>query len=75
MPNTNGLKIIHHKITSEYIQFFGDYAHDYGYGYFEGKTKQQDGSIAEWRGKYVVVWKKENGNWKMYLDIWNGIRD
>jgi len=22
-------------------------------------------------GKYVVVWKKENGNWKMYRDIWN----
>lgn len=21
--------------------------------------------------KYVVVWKKENGNWKMYRDIWN----
>ena len=23
------------------------------------------------RGKYIVVWKKENGNWKMYRDIWN----
>lgn len=23
------------------------------------------------KGKYVVVWKKENGNWKMYRDIWN----
>ena len=22
-------------------------------------------------GKYVAVWKKENGNWKMYRDIWN----
>lgn len=23
------------------------------------------------RGKYVVVWKKENGAWKLYRDIWN----
>lgn len=22
-------------------------------------------------GKYIVVWKKENGKWKMYRDIWN----
>ena len=23
------------------------------------------------KGKYVVVWKKEDGSWKMYRDIWN----
>jgi len=23
------------------------------------------------RGKYVVVWKKEDGSWKLYRDIWN----
>jgi hypothetical protein len=23
------------------------------------------------KGKYVVVWKFENGTWKMYRDIWN----
>jgi ketosteroid isomerase-like protein len=23
------------------------------------------------KGKYVAVWKKYNGNWKMYRDIWN----
>ena len=23
------------------------------------------------KAKYVVVWKKENGDWKMYRDIWN----
>lgn len=28
-----------------------------------GKTVDQ--------GKYVVVWKKEEGSWKMYRDIWN----
>lgn len=23
------------------------------------------------RGKYVVVWKQEDGNWKLHRDIWN----
>ncbi|HET9747444.1 MAG TPA: DUF4440 domain-containing protein [Chitinophagaceae bacterium] len=23
------------------------------------------------KGKYVVVWKKENGAWKIFRDIWN----
>ena len=23
------------------------------------------------KGKYVVVWKSQNGDWKMYRDIWN----
>lgn len=23
------------------------------------------------RGKYIVIWKNENGSWKMYRDIWN----
>lgn len=23
------------------------------------------------KGKYIVVWKEENGQWKMYRDIWN----
>lgn len=22
------------------------------------------------KGKYIVLWKQEAGNWKMYLDIW-----
>ena len=23
------------------------------------------------KGKYIVTWKQENGEWKMYRDIWN----
>lgn len=72
-PRDNGSATIHHKTTSEEIKFFGDYAHDYGY--YEGKTKSADGSISEWRGKYVIIWKKEKGDWKMYLNIWNAIRN
>jgi len=29
-----------------------------------------DGKMVD-QGKYVVVWKKEDGAWKLYRDIWN----
>ncbi len=27
--------------------------------------------ISAEKGKYIVIWKEENGKWKMYRDIWN----
>ena len=32
--------------------------------------KAPDGSVAE-QGKYIVLWKKEAGTWKLHRDIWN----
>lgn len=32
--------------------------------------KLKDGTVAD-RGKYVVVWMKEDGKWKLHRDIWN----
>lgn len=29
-----------------------------------------DGSAID-SGKYIVIWKKENEDWKLYQDIWN----
>jgi ketosteroid isomerase-like protein len=29
-----------------------------------------NGQIAD-RGKYIVVWKQINGDWKLHWDIWN----
>lgn len=69
----SGTKILHHELTPLEIKFFGDYAHDYGY--YQGKSENKDGTVDHWKGKYVVIWKKEEGTWKMYLDIWNRIRD
>ncbi|WP_210465912.1 YybH family protein [Rufibacter roseolus] len=37
-------------------------------GYY---TLLGDGSQALDRGKYLVVWKKEAGDWKLQKDIWN----
>nr|WP_299338850.1 DUF4440 domain-containing protein [Allomuricauda sp.] len=65
-------KVLHHEIVPEEIKFFGNYAHDYGY--YQGKSTSKDGKTSEWKGKYVVIWKKEDGDWKMYLDIWNRVR-
>jgi uncharacterized protein (TIGR02246 family) len=30
----------------------------------------QDGGVTE--ARYVVVWKRSQGTWKLYRDIWNG---
>lgn len=35
------------------------------YELFADKGKVMD------KGKYIVIWKEENGQWKMHRDIWN----
>lgn len=68
-----GYAVTHHKITPSEIKILGDEAYDYGY--YEGTSQGPDGKPATWRGKYVIVWKKIDGEWKIYLDIWNNIRN
>jgi ketosteroid isomerase-like protein len=67
-----GIRTSYHKFMPEEIKVLGDEAYDYGY--YEGTTQRADGSQSSWKGKYVVIWRKANGEWKMYLDIWNGVR-
>ncbi len=67
-----GFSTIHHKIFQEEITVIEDIAYDYGY--YEGKTKNPKGEISSWEGKYIIVWKKVSGEWKMYLDIWNSVK-
>lgn len=66
-----GVSTIYHEVFPEEITITGEYAHDYGY--YKGTTKKADGTEASWQGKYVIVWKKEAGDWKIYLDIWNRV--
>ncbi len=70
-PNPNSQnRTVHHKIWPNEIQVLGDTAYDHGY--YEGVTKLADGRLSHWEGKYVIVWKKsKDGDWKMYIDIWN----
>ncbi|MCD2258800.1 YybH family protein [Psychroserpens luteolus] len=67
-----GVSIKYHKVTSHEIKILGDEAYDYGV--YQGATLLGSGEEVSWKGKYVIVWKKENNTWKMYLDIWNSIK-
>ncbi len=66
-----GTTTSYHKILPEEINVIGEYAYDYGY--YEGATTRADGTRLDWKGKYVIVWKKVDGIWKIYLDIWNRV--
>ena len=54
------------KLTITDITGGGDlYVETGNYEMFGADNKSLD------QGKYLAVWKKDNGNWKMYRDIWN----
>ncbi len=44
----------------------GDTAHEVGRYTLGG----EGGQVLD-RGKYVVIWKHEDGQWKLHRDIWN----
>ena len=56
----------YHKITPQEIKIWGDEAYDYGY--YEGTSKNGD-KVSNWKGKYVIIWRKVNGDWKIYVDM------
>jgi ketosteroid isomerase-like protein len=66
----NGQTYYHHKVTPEEIKILGDHAYDYGY--YEGESGSE-GNRSKWKGKYVIIWRKLKGDWKIYLDIWNRV--
>ena len=66
-------KTIYHKVHHEEIRILDNEAYDYGY--YEGKTRRKDGSVVSWKGKYMIVWRKVDDDWKMYLDIWNRVNE
>ena len=68
-----GVKALTHKTEAEDILIEGDTAYDHGY--YSGSTQSADGTVSGFKGKYVIVWKKIGGKWKMYLDIWNRVKD
>jgi ketosteroid isomerase-like protein len=64
MINTEGLEISW-KSTAAFVSASNDMAYDYG----TIKVKNPDSSVAD--GKYVIVWIRENGEWKVALDMFN----
>ncbi|NNF36867.1 MAG: nuclear transport factor 2 family protein [Saprospiraceae bacterium] len=65
--------ILHHAIYPVEVNIIDDIAYDYGY--YEGSTKVGDQAATNWKGKYVIIWKKVNGKWLMDVDIWNRVND
>lgn len=63
---------IHHRAVSSELNINGDLAYDYGY--YEGTTRQKDGTETPFKGKYVILWKRIHNDWFMYLDMWNPVR-
>lgn len=66
-----GVKILYHKIDPLEIKIIGNHAYDIGY--YQGKTLLKNGEETSWKGKYLIVWIKEKGLWKIYADAWNRI--
>lgn len=66
-----GVDVLMHKVTPIEIEVKGNRAFDMGY--YEGTTKRKDGSEVSWKGKYIIVWKKVESDWKIYADVWNRI--
>jgi uncharacterized protein (TIGR02246 family) len=64
-----GRRITRHVVTPEHIKVDGQHAYDHGTfeiaGVRDGKSWGPSG------GKYVVVWRREGGAWRIHLDIWN----
>ena len=48
------------------VEQFGDTAIDMG----QYTLMNQDDQVMD-TGKYVVIWKHEDGTWKLHRDIWN----
>ena len=67
-----GVHVTRHKSTPVEVILTGD-DKAYDAGYYEGTTRRADGSLVNWKGKYVIIWKKEDGQWKMLYDIWNRV--
>ena len=60
-----GIKSV--KLQTTEVEAHGpDVAHEVG----TYQMMTADGKVAD-RGKYLVLWKREGGQWKLHRDIWN----
>ncbi|MFZ1806652.1 MAG: DUF4440 domain-containing protein [Cyclobacteriaceae bacterium] len=61
---------VFHRSVSDQLEVLGDLAFDNGFWYSQANYNGKERPL--FSGKYLIIWKKdEEGNWKMYHDIWN----
>ena len=65
----SGRRVTRHLLTPAHIVVDGNHASDYGT--FEIAGEHEGTAWGPFRGKYVAVWRRENGRWRLQLDIWN----
>jgi len=53
-------------LTTLEVEAHGDTANEVGTWVLKGK----DGATLD-HGKFIVIWKKEGGEWRLHRDIWN----
>ena len=64
-----GRHVTRHVITPQTITVDGRHAYDHGTYEIAGV---RDGKPwGPFRGKYLVVWRRENDGWRIQLDMWN----
>lgn len=59
-----GIKAV--TLTTSEVETYGDTAYEVG-----GYTMLGEGGKHLDHGKYIVIWKREQGAWKLHRDIWN----
>ena len=64
-----GRRITRHVVTPTRIVVDGRHAYDHGVYEIAGENNGRAWGPSH--GKYVVVWRREPGGWRMQLDIWN----
>lgn len=64
-----GQKITRHLLIPTDVTVDGKHAYDHGV--FEIAGERNGKAWGPFRGKYLVVWRREAGGWKMQLDMWN----
>ena len=68
-PKQPGGRVTRHQLTPTGVVVDGKHAYDHGTYEIAG---ERDGKAwGPFRGKYLVVWRREPGGWKMQLDMWN----
>ncbi len=64
-----GGTVTRHQLTPTRVVVDGNHAYDYGTYEIAG---ERDGkSWGPFKGKYLVVWRREPAGWRMQLDMWN----
>jgi uncharacterized protein (TIGR02246 family) len=64
-----GRRVTRHGLTPTSIVVDGD--HGYDHGTYEIVGEREGKAWGPYREKYVVVWQRQGGAWRIQLDIWN----